>query len=160
MTSPVDLTALDVASLAVLAGDSAAREVLAIMGGEGHGEVRASHGYVFQRLVDAEPTIGELAASLGITQQGASKHVAELERLGYAERIPDAGDQRVRRVRMTTAGRDLLEAGRAARRDLEDRLVAAQGADDVATARRVLVGLLDITGDTRRVASREAPLPG
>ena len=160
MATPVDLTTLDIASLAVLAGDSAARAVLASMGGEGHGDVRASHGYVFQRLIDAEPTIGELAASLGITQQGASKHVVELERLGYAERVADAADQRVRRVRMTAAGRATLEAGRTARASLEQRLLAAYGARDVATARRVLLGVLDLTGDTARVAARQAPLPG
>jgi len=68
---------------------------------EGYDGVKASHGYVVQRLLEDEPTIGGLAAALGITQQGASKQVTDLERLGYAERVPVPGDQRARRVRLT-----------------------------------------------------------
>ena len=150
---------LDIATLSALAGNAAARAVLAAMGDEGHGGIRSSHGYVFQRLIDDEPTIGELAAALGITQQGASKHVAELEALGYAERVADASDQRVRRVRMTAAGRAALEAGRRARAELEAQLIAVHGADDVATARRVLSGLLELTGEASFVEGRRAPLP-
>jgi DNA-binding MarR family transcriptional regulator len=159
MTEPVDLTAVDVATLAMLAGDAASRTVLTMMAAEVGVGVRASHGYVFQLLVDAEPTIGELASALGITQQGASKHVVELERLGYAERIPDPLDARTRRVRMSARGRAVLAAGRKARAELESWLVAAHGEADVATARRVLVGLLELTGEAGRVAVREAPLP-
>ena len=51
----------------------------------GHRGVKASHGYVIQRLIEEEPTIGALAASLGMTQ-GASKQVNDLESLGFVER--------------------------------------------------------------------------
>jgi DNA-binding MarR family transcriptional regulator len=155
----MELTEVDVATLATLAGNASAREVLASMAAAGHAEVRASHGYVFQRLIVGEPTIGELADALGITQQGASKHVAELERLGYAERVPDARDQRVRRVRMTVEGRDALAAGRAARADLEKRLIASAGLKDVETARRVLIALLEVTGGADAATTRSAALP-
>jgi len=150
---------LDVTTLSTLAGNAAVRAVLAAMDDSGHGGVRASHGYVFQTLIDAEPTIGELAAALRITQQGASKHVAELEALGYAERVQDAADQRVRRVRMTAAGRAVVDAGRHARADLEARLVAAFGPADVETTRKVLTGLLELTGESATIAGRRAPLP-
>lgn len=159
MSDDLDLTGLDVASLAMLAGGAAGRAVLAMMTDAVGSDVRVSHGYVFQLLVDAEPSIGDLAAALGITQQGASKHVVELERLGYAERVPDPADARTRRVRMTARGRAVLEAGRGARAELERRLVAAHGEADVATARRVLVGLLELTGEADSVAGRRAPLP-
>jgi DNA-binding MarR family transcriptional regulator len=155
----MDLERLDVASLAALSGDAAARHVLARLDAAGHGAVRNAHGYVFQRLLAGDPTIGELAEALGITQQGASKHVADLERLGYAERVPDPSDQRVRRVRLTAAGHAAIDAGRAARGALERTLEERFGADDLAVARRVLVGLLDVTGETPLVHGRAMPLP-
>src|SRR4051812_32064362 len=99
----------------MLAGGAAGRTVISMMTAAIGSDVRVSHGYVFQLLIDAEPTIGELAAGLGITQQGASKHVAELVRLGYAERVADPADARTRRVRMSARGRAVLEEGRRAR---------------------------------------------
>lgn len=155
----MELTSIDVGTLASLAGTAAARDVLTAMAADGHDGVRVSHGYVFQRLLEGEPTIGELAAALGITQQGASKHVAELERLGYAERIPDAADQRTRRVRITALGRQAIDAGRRARAALEARLIAACGIDDVAAARRTLAALLELTGEDRAATARRASPP-
>lgn len=150
---------LDLVTLATLSGDAATRHLLKRLDADGHAGIRASHGYVFQRLLAGQPTIGELAASLGITQQGASKHVADLERLGLAERIPDAGDNRARRVRLTPAGRRAIDAARTARAELERELDRRFGPDDVATARRVLAGLLDATGETPRVRARAVPIP-
>ena len=41
-------------------------------------------------------TIGALAERLEVTQQAASKSVADLERRGYVERTPDPDDARAR----------------------------------------------------------------
>ena len=48
--------------------------------------------------------IGALAERLGVTQQAASKAVADLERRGYVERASGAADGRVRHVSLTERG--------------------------------------------------------
>ncbi|WP_413254554.1 hypothetical protein [Streptomyces europaeiscabiei] len=57
-----------------------------------------------------------------MTQRGASKAVAELERLGYTERLPDPHDARIRRVTLSHRGHEAVAAARHARAVLEERL--------------------------------------
>ena len=142
-----------------LAGPAVVRLLLQRIADAGHDGVKPSHGYVIQRLVDDQPTIGELAESLGMTQQGASKQVADLERLGYVERAPGARDQRIRTVRLTAHGRAVLEQGRRARTLLEKEVVEQVGADTVAAAKVALTALLSLTEIDERIATRSVPLP-
>ncbi len=151
---------LDLPTLVSLGADGVVDELLARMAADGFVGVRPSHGYVIQRLVEEEPTITGLAASLGMTQQGASKHVRELEGLGFVERVAVAGDARARRVRLTEHGRAALASGRAARAALEAEVAAEVGADDVATARRVLAALVERVGLGDAVRARAVALPG
>ena len=155
----MDVAELDLPTLVSLAGPAVVRRLLEQITTAGWQGVKPSHGYVIQRLVDDEPTIGALAEALGMTQQGASKQVADLERLGYAERVPGAVDQRVRTVRLTGTGRSVLAAGRQARRDLEAEVTELVGEDDVAAAKRALGALLGLTGLAEQVAVRSVPLP-
>ncbi|MFF4652282.1 MarR family winged helix-turn-helix transcriptional regulator [Streptomyces sp. NPDC001380] len=155
---------LDTGTLSLLAGFAAADLVQAALAREGFGDLRFSHGYVFQQLVAADPTVGDptvgdLAAALGMTQQGASKAVAELEGLGYTERVPDPRDARVRRVRLTPRGRAAVEAARRARADLEDRLARRWGAGRLAEVRELLAGLLEETGGADAVRRRQVLPP-
>ncbi|MEU3275652.1 helix-turn-helix domain-containing protein [Streptomyces antibioticus] len=71
---------MDTGTLALFVGHATAALVQGQLAEQGFGDLRFSHGYVFQHLIDEEPTVGELAAHLAMTQQGASKAVAELER--------------------------------------------------------------------------------
>lgn len=90
-----------------------------------------------------------------MTQQGASKAVAELERLGYTERVPDPGDARVRLVRLTPRGREAVAAARRARAALEERLTRRCGAESLAAGRAVLADLLGELGGAARVRRRD-----
>jgi DNA-binding MarR family transcriptional regulator len=81
----------------------------------GFGDLRPRHHYVFQHVLAGPISIGELAARLGMTTQGASKLVIELEQLGYLSRSGGADDRRRHLVELTERGRALVEAGRAAR---------------------------------------------
>src|SRR4051812_49945962 len=63
----------------------------------GHPELRYSHGFLFQQLVEGSRPVGEIAANLGVTSQAVSKSVRELETLGYVSREADPADARVRR---------------------------------------------------------------
>jgi DNA-binding MarR family transcriptional regulator len=131
-------------------------ERLADQGFEG---VKVSHGYVVQRLLVGEPTITQLAAQLGMTQQGASKQVLDLERLGYAERMSVVGDQRQRSVRLTDRGRRMVETTRTIRADLERKVVRRAGRDRVEHAKDVLAVVFDVLDLWTPVERRAVPPP-
>jgi DNA-binding MarR family transcriptional regulator len=155
----VDATDLDLPTLVSLTGPAVVTRLLQRIADAGHVGVKPSHGYVIQRLVEDQPTIGALAESLGMTQQGASKQVNDLEQLGYVERVSDKDDLRVRYVRLTGKGRAVLEAGRQARADLEREVVARVGQRKVNAAKASLVALLDVVDLDQHVATRTVPLP-
>ena len=145
---------LDLPTLASLAGAAANRHLLRRLHEDGYVGVRTSHGYVIQNLIDETPTVGELAARLGVTQQAASKVVGEMEGMGLVARDPDPADSRVRRVTLTAHGQALLAAGRKERTELERAVAANVG--DLAEAKRTLLGLLEETGDLAAITSRRA----
>lgn len=152
-------TDLDLPTLAALAGTGIVPVILARVAAAGFDGVKPSHGYVMQRLIDDEPTISALAESLGMTQQGASKQVGDLERLGYVERFAVPTDQRARRVRLTEAGRGVLASGRAARAEVEAEVEGKVGSQNLAAAKLTLAALLEVAGLDERVRTRSVPLP-
>ena len=159
MLAVVQSTDLDLPVLVSLTGPAVSQLVLEHIHNAGHRGVKASHGYVIQRLIEEQPTIGTLAVSLGMTQQGASKQVNDLESLGFVERVSDEHDGRIRYVRLTEAGWSVLETGRQARADLERALVARVGEQDVLAAKRTLMALLELTGLADQISTRTVPLP-
>jgi len=62
-----------------------------------------------------EPTVKELAERLGLSVPGTSRNVDGLLRRGYLERREDAVDRRMKRLRLTDAGREVLTAVNTAR---------------------------------------------
>jgi DNA-binding MarR family transcriptional regulator len=78
--------------------------------------IRYSDGFVFQHLVPGPITIGDLAKRLQVTQQGASKAVADLESRGYVMRVVSPADDRVRLVSLTDLGWRAVDGARTARR--------------------------------------------
>ncbi|MFC6092090.1 MarR family winged helix-turn-helix transcriptional regulator [Saccharothrix lopnurensis] len=148
MPSSPDLTLLLTALAASCDAAVRARLVAA-----GHDEVRTVHGYVFQHLLVGPVRVTDLADLLGMTAQGASKVVAEMERVGYVVRRPDPGDSRVRLVEMTPRGYEAVEAGRAARAAVTAELLASlgTGADRVVDS---LHDLADRTGALRDLMAR------
>jgi DNA-binding MarR family transcriptional regulator len=148
---------VDLLAAVSVAAPALNRVVIERLAARGFDGVKVSHGYVVQRLLVDEPTVVELAGALGMTQQGASKQVADLERLGYAERVGVAGDARARAVRLTERGRAMVEATRAVRRELETAVArrAGRAATDQATA--VLTTLLDVLGLAEQVEQRRVP---
>ena len=150
---------LNLTTIVALLGPALTELILTRIEQAGHLGVRPSHGYVMQQLVENQPTIGGLANALGMTQQGASKHVSDLEALGYVERVPDEQDQRVRTVRLTESGRALLEAGRRIQLDIESELTDRVGAANMKSAKTALLALVDITGLDEQIPSRTVPVP-
>src|SRR5919202_3393766 len=79
---------------------------------QGYSEIRPGHGCVF-RFIDEEGTrLTELAERSGYTKQAVSEVVADLEALGYVERVPDPLDGRAKTIKLTHSGREAFAAGR------------------------------------------------
>jgi DNA-binding MarR family transcriptional regulator len=120
----------------------------------GFHDIRPAHGYVFQHLVAGPQRISDLAGKLGMTAQGASKLVIELEGAGYVERRQDPDDQRNRFVSLTDHGWAAIQAGRDARAALTERLLGALGAEDGARLLDALQTLARKTGGLRELLAR------
>ena len=148
----LDPADLDLPTIAALAAEAANAHLLDQLHTAGFTGVRAAHGYLLQALIDERPSVGELAARLGVTQQAISKTVTELETLGIAHREADDRDSRVRRVALTAQGDALLETSRRIRRDMDARVAAEVG--DLAAAKRALAALLDAAGGVEAVRQR------
>ncbi len=155
----VDPGALDLGHLSLFVGHALAEAVLGEVAAAGHAGLRVSHGYVFQHLIGAARTVGELGERLQVSQQAASKVIAELESLGYVERTADAGDGRVRRVQLTDRGEQAVAAARAARSAIDRRLARRCGADALETTRQTLARVLDELGGTDAVRHRRVVAP-
>jgi DNA-binding MarR family transcriptional regulator len=135
-----------------------AERVVAGLGTAGFDDIRESDGYVFQHIVDGPRPVSELAARLGITQQGASKAVADLERRGYVVRRPDEHDARIRSVELTDRGRAVIEFNRRQRAKLNALIDRTLGPRAV-SFRRDLTTLGDRLGVAVAVAERRLRPP-
>lgn len=102
--------------------------------GLGRGHYRAA------LLIKRRPGIGvqELAALTGLSKQGASRILADLDKAGYVEKAPAKGDGRRKPAQLTAEGK-AFEARISER--LRNHLALAYrvgGLDAVAGARRIL----------------------
>jgi DNA-binding MarR family transcriptional regulator len=124
----------------------------------GFPEMRDSHGYVIQHLIESERTITELARRTEVSQQAISKTVAELVRLGIVESMP-AADRRARRIRLSTRGWKAVTFTRAVRRRLEERLRREVGPAEYRRAKDVLLNGLRVLGGMQRIRTRRIRAP-
>jgi DNA-binding MarR family transcriptional regulator len=83
----------------------------------------------------------ELAAARGISKQAANYLLGQLERLGYLEREPDAGDGRAKRIAMTDRGAQAMHTIRAAVGDIEQLWEKQLGRDRFAQLKTLLLEL-------------------
>jgi DNA-binding MarR family transcriptional regulator len=149
----------DLSLLSLFAGWALADELQRRLAGDGFGDLRFADGFVFQQLVPGPATIGALAAAAGVSQQAASKTVADLERRGYVRREADPADRRTRRVALTARGEAAVAGGRRHRAALDEELAAQLGPRRVAAARRVLADAVEALGGGERVRGRRVRAP-
>ena len=129
---------------------------------KGYREMRASHGYVIQHLVEADRPVSrtgtELARRMGVSQQAASKAVRELASLGVVE-IRRLADRRAKEVRLSARGWEIVLHARKSRTALEEKLVRHVGARRYAKAQRTLRDCLTLLGGVERIRSRRIRQP-
>jgi len=116
--------------------------------------IRSSDGFVFQHLVAGPLPITELAKRLQMTQQGASKTVADLERRGYVERVQAPHDERVRLVTLTDLGWLAVDGARDVRDSFAKDLVRMLGSAGAERFNEALRQLTDELGGFEAIRAR------
>jgi len=144
---------LDLGYLALFLGLRVNQLVKERLHASGFHNVRESHGYVIQHLIEAERSVTELAKRMEVTQQAASKVVAELAERGVIDIVPGF-DRRAKRVRLSLRGWTVVRRGRQIRREIESRLIRAAGAEQYEIAKSILSACLEALGGMERVRSR------
>jgi len=140
------LTAADITLAALYASRAMADDIELRLADDGFDDLRFSDGALLQHLAAGAIGIGPLAELLGITQQATSKAIADLELRGYVLRREDPQDARVRLVRLSTRGRDVLAADRLHREQLERELCDTVGPRRVTAARKALLDIVTVLG--------------
>jgi DNA-binding MarR family transcriptional regulator len=108
------------------------------LGESGYAAIRPAHGCVF-RFIDREGSrLTDLAERSGHTKQAVGEIVADLEGLGYLERVPDPDDGRAKLIRLTELGWEAEQAALAIFDDIERRWGEQVGEERVAMLREAL----------------------
>jgi DNA-binding MarR family transcriptional regulator len=118
--------------------DSSIAELHRRLAEQGFEEIRPAHGCVF-RFVGREgirPT--DLAERAGLSKQSIGEFVADLEQLGYAERVPDPEDRRAKIIRLTRRGMNAQRAAREIFADIEREWAEQVGEERIAVLRDAL----------------------
>ena len=149
----------DLSLVSLFAGWAMADAVQGRLAADGLDDLRFADGVVFQHLVAGPVTIGALAERLGVSQQAASKSVADLERRGYVTRAADPADARARLVALSDRGVAAVEGGRRHRAELVEELEARLGPRRVEGARRLLVDVVRELGGEVAVRGRRVRPP-
>jgi DNA-binding MarR family transcriptional regulator len=157
----VDIKAenLELSLLAVFAGWAMADRIQARLAAEGFAELRFNDGVVIQHVVAGPLSITVLADRMGVTQQAASKAVADLESRGLIVRRRSAEDARAKLLHLTERGAEAVRAARTVRAGLEAELADRLGAERIARAREVLAEILTSFGADDAIRGRRVRPP-
>jgi DNA-binding MarR family transcriptional regulator len=150
---------LDLSLTALFAGWAMTDEVQRRLAGPGYGDLRFNDGVVIQHVLAAPLSITALAERMGVTQQAASKAVADLERRGLLSREPDPADARTKLLHLTEHAENAVAATRNLRRELEEELVAEYGAERVDDARALLALIIGRYGGGDAIRGRRVRPP-
>jgi DNA-binding MarR family transcriptional regulator len=114
----------------------AVQDMFGRMATAGFDDVREGHGCVFG-FIDLEhgSRLTDLADRSGLTKQAVGEAVAELERKGYLERVPDPEDGRAKIIKLTPRGVDAALTGRRLFAEIENDWAERYGEERVADLR-------------------------
>ncbi|WP_146362917.1 MarR family winged helix-turn-helix transcriptional regulator [Arthrobacter yangruifuii] len=130
-----------------------------------HGANTGGPGVALQGVMrmigeDGELRATELAAKLGIGPAGMSRHVAELEELGYVRRRPHPQDRRAYLISLTELGESVLREALAGRTVLLQEALADWSEEEAQLASTTLGSLSDsLFASFRRAPGTTAPTP-
>jgi DNA-binding MarR family transcriptional regulator len=136
--------------------DAVAEELFARLTELGFAELRQAHGCVFANIDDGGSRLTELAERSGFTKQSVGEAVADLERLGFVERVRDPADGRAKIIQLTPHGRDALAASEEIFADIERRFTEEIGRERYAQFRQTLLDLSGLAQASAEPARRAA----
>ena len=108
----------------------------------GYGEIKPSHGVVFENIGFEGSRLTQMAERAGISKQLMQYLVDPLEQAGYLERIEDPTDGRAKILRITELGWEAVRVAEKSLRDTEIEFAKLVGADRIATLRTELEQLV------------------
>jgi DNA-binding MarR family transcriptional regulator len=129
---------VDLGILMGLAFQAFVDELRADLSARGFDDMSRSDGYLFRLLDGKQLTIGQIAAHLAITKQGAAQIVDDMAARGYLARRRDPTDARARLVRLAPRGERALAAARRFHARYERRLRDRCGAPAMTKLRELL----------------------
>lgn len=144
----------DLTLLIAATNESLSRKILDDVRATTGVKVRHGDGYVFQHLLVEPMRVSELARRLGVTQQAASKQVADLERRGLVLRTPDPSDGRAALIEISALGSAAVDSSRTSRKTINQQVDALLGPEAASDLRSVLTRLAEHLGAADLVASR------
>jgi DNA-binding MarR family transcriptional regulator len=144
--------------IALLGGlrDAIGAELHARLRELGFAEIRPAHGCVFGNIQPDGSRLTELADRSGITKQSVGEAVADLERLGFVERVPDPDDGRAKIIRLTPHGGEAMAAAQEIFDDIEARLAEELGHDNFHRFRETLVRVHELMQSATEATPRAA----
>jgi DNA-binding MarR family transcriptional regulator len=110
---------------------------------QGYSEIRPGHGCVFRSIDEEGTRLTELAERSGFSKQAVSEVVADLEALGYVQRVPDPADGRAKTITLTERGNDALAAAQRIFADIERRWAEQLGEERIAQLRETVELMLE-----------------
>jgi DNA-binding MarR family transcriptional regulator len=115
------------------------------MRGAGFDDVREGHGCVFG-FIDLEhgSRLTDMADRARLTKQAVGEAVAELERKGYVERVPDPLDGRAKIIRLTERGVEAALTGRRLFAEIEREWAEQLGEDLLAGLREAAERIVEL----------------
>lgn len=154
----VDLEQLDLGYLALFLGQRVNELVVQQLVRAGFTNVRESHGYVVQHLIAGDLSISDLARRMGVTQQAASKTIAEMVRLGVLEATA-GDDRRAKAIRISKRGWESIRLSRQARARMNRRIAKMIGSESYHRTKTDLIRCLTALGGVQNIRSRRVREP-
>jgi DNA-binding MarR family transcriptional regulator len=136
--------------------DAVGAELYGGLAERGFAELRPAHGCVFGNIDATGARLTALADRSGLTKQSVGEAVADLEELGFVERVPDPEDGRAKIIRLTPHGADALAAAEEIFADIEARFAAEVGPERFDEFRETLTRLAALAPAPAAPVSRAA----
>jgi len=122
--------------------DAFSDEVFERVSAAGFTDLRPGHGCVFGNIETEGSRLTVLAQRANMTKQTVGEVATDLERLGYAERVPDPSDGRAKIIRLTERGRAAHEISREIIDDVEREWAERYGEERMAVVREALEAVI------------------
>jgi DNA-binding MarR family transcriptional regulator len=130
--------------LCYLASRAMETRVFEALAAAGFDDITIAQGRVFARIGPEGTRVTDLAEQAGITKQTAGFLVDQLERAGYARRMPDPADARARLVQIAPRGEAAVAVARVAEAEVEAEWTRQLGKQGAGQLRRALTRLREI----------------